>query len=332
MKKIFVTGGLGYIGSHVCSDLLNNGYSVFAYDNLYNSDKSVIKKIEKITNKKLSFIKGNLLNKKLLQSSLKRIKPYAVIHLAALKSVSESFKRPTEYYKNNFIGSLNLVDCLDQINCNYLIFASTASIYGKPKYLPIDEKHVENAQNPYSKSKLFSEKLFEDWTKLNSKRKVVSLRYFNVAGACKSGLLTENVKNNNLFPAFLKSLKFNKAFKIYGYNYNTKDGTAERDYIHVLDLSIFHILVLKNINNLNAFEIINLGSKKPYSVLEIVTRLNELLVKKKKFIFSSRRPGDDPVYIADNKYAHKKLNWQPLLDIKDICESTLNSQFNRFSK
>jgi UDP-glucose 4-epimerase len=333
MKKIFVTGGLGYIGSHICSDLLNNGYSVFAYDNLYNSDKSVIKKIEKITNKKLSFIKGDVLNKKLLQSSLKRIKPYAVIHLAALKSVSESFKRPTEYYKNNFVGSLNLVECLDQINCNYLIFSSTASIYGKPKYLPIDEKHIENPQNTYSKSKLFSEKLFEDWTKLNSKRKAVSLRYFNVAGACKSGLLKENIKkSDNIFPSFLRSLKFYKPFKIYGYDYNTKDGTVERDYVHVVDLSISHILVLKNINNLNAFEIINLGNKKSYSVLEIVSHLNKFLLKKKKVIFSSRRLGDDPVYIANNKYAHKKLNWQPLLDINDMCENTLNSWFNRFTK
>ena len=327
MKKIFVTGGLGYIGSHLCCDLLNNGYSVFVYDNLYNSDKSVVKKIEKITSKKITFIKGDLLNKKLLQNSLKKTKPFAVIHLAALKSVSESFKKPIEYYKNNFIGSLNLVECLDQINCNHLIFSSTASIYGEPKYLPIDEKHQENPQNVYSKSKLFSEMLFEDWAKLKPNRKVVSLRYFNVAGACKSGLLKENIKKSeNIFPSFFRSLKLNKPFKIYGYDYDTKDGTAERDYIHIKDLSISHILALKNINNLNPFEIINLGNKKSYSVLEIISYLNKILKKKKKVIFSSRRPGDVPIYIADNKYANFKLNWQPRLGIKDIALNTFKSQ------
>ena len=329
MKKIFVTGGLGYIGSHICSDLLNNGYSVFAYDNLHSSNLSVVKKIEKITNKKLYFIKGYLLNKKLLQNSLKKIKPYAIIHLAALKSVSESFKRPIEYYKNNFVGSLNLIECLDQINCNYLIYSSTASVYGQPKYLPINEKHDENPQNVYAKSKLFSEKMFEDWVKLSPKRKVVTLRYFNVAGVCRSGLLKENIKkSDNIFPSFLRSLKLNKPFKVYGYDYNTKDGTAERDYIHVVDLSTAHVLALKNINNLNAFEIINLGNKKSYSVLEIISHLNKFLMKKKKVIFASRRPGDYPIYIADKKYALKKLNWQPSLNIQDICKNTLNSWFN----
>ena len=330
MRKIFVTGGLGYIGSHLCCDLLNNGYSVFAYDNLYNSDKSLVKKIEKITSKKITFIKGDLLNKKFLQNSLKKIKPYAVIHLAALKSINESFKKPILYYKNNFVGSLNLAECLNQNICNYIIFSSTSSIYGEPKYLPIDEKHQENRQNVYSKSKLFSEKLFEDWAILNPKRKVLSLRYFNVAGACKSGLLKENIKKSeNIFPSFFRSLKFNRPFKIYGNDYPTKDGTAERDYIHVKDLSSAHILALKKINNLNPFEVINLGNKKPYSVLEIVSYLNKFLKNKKKTIFSSRRPGDIPIYFSDNKSAKSKLNWKANFNFDKICDDAINSQINK---
>lgn len=238
--KILVSGGTGYIGSHTCVELLNKGYDVVAFDNLYNSKIDVVDRVEKITGKKLIFYKADMLDKESMRPIFEEHKFDAVIHFAALKAVGESVQKPLAYYKNNISGSLNLCELMNEYGCKRIIFSSSATVYGAPKTVPITEDFPLSTTNPYGSTKLMLERIFSDFCVPDPEWSVVLLRYFNPIGAHESGLLGESPNGipNNLMP-YIAQVAAGKleCLGVFGNDYDTPDGTGVRDYIHVVDLA-----------------------------------------------------------------------------------------------
>jgi UDP-glucose 4-epimerase len=322
--NILLTGGVGYIGSHTAFLLIEQGFNVVLFDNLSNSHQNVVKQLEKLTSKKIPFVKGDIRDIDLLSSTLKNFKIEAVIHFAGLKAVNESAKDPLHYYDNNVGGSLNLFRAMEKNHIKKIVFSSSATVYGEPKYLPYDENHPTNAINPYGKTKLYIEQILNDLVQSDSEWSAICLRYFNPVGAHSSGLISENPLGipNNLMPYILKvaSGDFNQ-LNIFGSDYKTRDGTGERDYIHVEDLAAGHLAALKYIFNMKGWEAINLGSGKPTSVLELVRAFEKANSKNIPIKLTEKRQGDLPSYYANFDKAHKKLNWIPRKNLEDICQS-----------
>lgn len=324
MKKILVTGGCGYIGSHTCVELLNDGYEVIVVDNLSNAKEEVIDKIEKITNKKVKFYKGDLRNNELVTRIFKENKIEAVIHFAGLKAVGESVNKPLEYYDNNINSTLVLLEIMKEFNCKNIIFSSSATVYGKPKKLPIKEDFPLSTTNPYGTTKLFIERILEDLYYSDKKYNITILRYFNPIGAHESGLIGEdpNGTPNNLLPYIVKvAVDELPCLSIYGDDYDTPDGTGVRDYIHVVDLAKGHISSLKHMDGLKYY---NLGTGTGYSVLEIVKTFEEVnnVIINKKIV--ARRPGDIDACYADPTKAYKELGWKATKGIKEMCKDSYN--------
>ena len=270
--KILVTGGAGYIGSHTAVLLLEAGHEVVIIDNLINSKKDAIDNIKKITNKDLTFYEGDVCDKELLRRIFKEESIDAVIHFAGLKAVGESVKMPLMYYQNNLNSTLSLCEVMDEFNVYNLIFSSSATVYGTPKKLPITEDmEVGNTTNPYGTTKLFIEKILSDLYISNPNWSITILRYFNPVGAHESGLLGENPNGipNNLMPYIVKVASGELEYlSIFGNDYNTKDGTGVRDYIHVVDLAYGHIKALDKMIDKKGINIYNLGSGTGSSVFE----------------------------------------------------------------
>ena len=319
--KILITGGLGYIGSNIALQLLKKKNSVLIIDNLSNSSKSKIKVIENLSKRKLFFKKADCKNKSIINKIFKTFKPELVIHLAGLKSVSESLAKPELYYEENFLSASVISDAMIKHNVKKLIFSSSATVYGKPKYLPLDEKHETNPENPYGLSKLMIEDYFKILSKNNKNFSVISLRYFNPVGADKSGKLSDNPKiPNNLFPKINLYLKNKLNFiPIYGNKYSTHDGTAIRDYIHIRDLAEAHIYSIDYFKKKKKFVVFNVGTGQGYSVLEIIKEFmfqNKINIKIK---IKNKRKGDLPEIYSSVKKISKNLGWKSKLKLNDMC-------------
>lgn len=323
--NILLTGGAGYIGSHTAVVLVEAGHNVIILDNLCNSELASIKKIEEIICRKISFINGDIRDIGLLESLFKQYQIEAVIHFAGLKAVGESFTIPLEYYDNNLIGSISLFKAMDICNVKKLIFSSSATVYGAPLYLPVDEKHPMSPMSPYGRTKLQIEEALSDLISPKKEWKIVSLRYFNPVGAHNSGMLGEKPRGipNNLMP-FISQVTSRKLkiLKVYGNDYATIDGTGVRDYIHVMDLAEGHLNALLYLNGMSGIEKFNLGTGRGYSVLEVISAYQEASGKKVPYQIDSRRTGDVAAIYASCDRANSILKWCAKRSLLEMCQSS----------
>lgn len=325
--KILVTGGTGFIGSHTCVELLNTGYEVIIIDNLSNSKKEVVSKIEELTNKKITFYEGDVCDKTLLKEIFSKHKIDSVIHFAGYKAVGESVLNPLMYYHNNLISTINLLEVMNEFNVKNLVFSSSSTVYGKPKSLPIKEDFPLSTTNPYGSTKLIIEGILKDLYKSDNNWSIAILRYFNPIGAHKSGLLGEDPNGipNNLMPYIIKvATKELEYLGVFGNDYDTHDGTGVRDYIHVVDLAKGHVKALDKVLNDKGCDCYNLGTGKGYSVLDVVNTFMKVNDVNVKYEIKERRPGDVDACYADPSYAYEKLGWKALMDIDEMCKDSYN--------
>ena len=332
MKNILVTGGAGYIASHTNVVLLNAGYKVIAIDNFVNSSIDNVKNVEKITNKKITFIEGDVCDRKLLEKVFDENDIYAVIHFAGLKAVGESCAKPIMYYSNNLISTLTLVDVMREHNVKNLVFSSSATVYGDPKVLPLTEDcEVGGVTNPYGATKYMIENILKDVYKADASWHIALLRYFNPVGAHESGLIGEDPKGipNNLMPYVAKVAFGELPFvRVFGNDYKTHDGTGVRDYIHVMDLAEGHLAALENINKFSATPV-NLGTGVGYSVLDMIHAFSIACGKELPYQIVERRPGDIASCYCSPKFAKEFIHWEAKRTLTDMCRDTWNFQKNR---
>ena len=330
--KILVTGGTGYIGSHTCVELLNKGYEVVVFDNLYNSKIDVVDKIEKITGKKITFYKADMLDKESMRPIFEEHKLDAVIHFAGLKAVGESVAKPLMYYQNNITGTLNLCELMKEYGCKRIIFSSSATVYGDPAQIPITEECPKGTcTNPYGWTKSMLEQILTDIHTSDPEWNVVLLRYFNPIGAHKSGTIGENPNGipNNLMPYITQvAVGKLKELGVFGDDYDTPDGTGVRDYIHVVDLAKGHVKALKKIEENAGLKIYNLGTGVGYSVLDIVKNFEAATGVKIPYVIKPRRAGDIATCYSDASLAEKELGWKAENGIKEMCEDSWRWQKN----
>jgi UDP-glucose 4-epimerase len=322
--RIILTGGAGYIGSHAAIELIKRNYDVLIIDNLSNSKIQVISKMEKIVNKKIEFIKGDMRNLKLLKKIFSDFKPDTVLHFAGMKSVEESIKETISYYENNVLSTINLLNAMNYVKCNSIIFISSATLYGLPNYLPIDENHNVNPVNPYGRTKMAIEALLQDWVNSKFENSFIILRCFNPIGADASGLIGEDPidRPKNLMPLIAEVAVGRRAFlSIYGNDYNTRDGTAERDYVHVSDISKSCILAVEKLTKKPSNEIINIGSGSGMTVLELVKAFERVIGYEIKKEFRPKRDGDVSSSFAKIEKAKNILDWSPQYDCQEACKS-----------
>ena len=322
--RILVTGGAGYIGSHTCVELLEAGHEVFVIDNLSNGHEASLERVRGITNRDLQFVNADIRDTVALNKIFNAFKPEAVIHFAGLKAVSESVSDPVRYYDVNVGGSVSLLAAMSKARCNNIVFSSSATVYGKPEYLPYDEEHPTNPVNPYGRTKLMIENIISDWTKVVSTRKGTVLRYFNPVGAHESGQIGEEPIGipNNLMPYIAQVADGRREYlNIFGNDYDTSDGTGARDYIHVVDLAHAHMCALSQ-NKLNKFEVLNIGAGKSTTVLELLKNFEDITGVTINFKYLPRRLGDLAVFWADSSKAFEIMSWKTERNIKNICEDT----------
>lgn len=321
--KVLVTGGAGYIGSHTCVELLTEGYEVVIVDNLYNSSEKVIGRIKEITGKQVIFYKADIRNYDTMNSIFSKEKPDVVIHFAGLKSVGESVSKPLEYYENNICGTLNLCRVMRENGCKNIIFSSSATVYGEPKFIPITEKCPKGiCTNPYGWTKYMLEQILTDIHISDPDWNVILLRYFNPIGAHKSGRIGEapNGIPNNLLPYIAKvAIGELDYVRVFGNDYDTPDGTGVRDYIHVVDLAKGHLKALDKIKENPGTKIYNLGTGKGYSVLDIIKAFSKACGKDIPYRITERRPGDIAICYSDASLAKEELNWEAEYDIDEMC-------------
>ena len=327
--SVLVTGGLGYIGSHTVVELLNSGKEVVIVDDLSNSKIEVLDAIEKITGKRPKFYRLNYLDREKLEEIFKDNSIELVMNFAGFKSVGESVKEPLMYYHNNVTGAIILLETMKKFNVKNFIFSSSATVYGDPERVPITEDcKIGGTTNPYGTSKLMIEQILQDLYKSDNTWNICILRYFNPIGAHKSGLLGENPNGipNNLMPYITKVANGElEILSVYGNDYNTKDGTGVRDYIHVVDLAKGHIKALEKLEKeKSGMYIYNLGTGNGYSVLEIVKNFEEINNVKVNYKITERRPGDIAECYTDPNKALKELGWKAEYGIRDMCFDTWN--------
>ncbi len=330
--KILVTGGLGYIGSHTVIELIEAGHVPVIIDNLSNSSTSALCAIKEIVDTDIDYIQAEMCNAEELESVFAKHDFDAVIHFAALKAVGESVADSLHYYNNNMISTINLCTLMDKYSVDKLIFSSSATVYGQPAHVPINElSESTNATNPYGQTKVMAEQILKDWTISSPTKKVICLRYFNPIGAHSSGIIGENPNGipNNLLPYILKVAAGDlKELSVFGGDYNTPDGTGIRDYIHVTDVAKGHVQALKKQKNMNSFEAINLGTGKGTSVLEIIQTFIKVTGVSVPYNIVDRRPGDIAECYADPSKAKKLLDWVTVNTLEDACISAWNWQQN----
>ena len=338
--KFFIPGGAGYIGTHISYMLLDNNHDVIILDNFSNSNISSIHLIEKLANTKVTFYEGDICDAKILSNIFESHEIDAVIHLASHKSVSESILKPNEYYRNNVEGTLSLLAAMKSFDIKNLIFSSSATVYGIPEYLPIDENHPLSCTNPYAETKLEIEKILKEITIDEKEWSIVSLRYFNPVGAHESGYLGESPRDipNNLMPYLVnvanKELPY---LNIYGNNYDTYDGTGVRDYIHIMDLAESHLIAMNFIgiqtiknklsyssNSNNGFNVFNVGTGKGCSVLELVKIFEEVNGIKVPYKFAPRRLGDVASCFANVDKSQEAFQWIAERSVEEMCVSAWN--------
>ena len=326
--NILVTGGTGYIGSHTCVELLNKNHNVTIVDNLYNSSISVLDSIEKITGTKPNFYKIDLLDIEALDSVFAKNKFDAVVHFAGYKAVGESVEIPITYYKNNISGSINLYETMKKYGVKNLVFSSSATVYGDNFDMPLKEEYgYGNTTNPYGTSKKMNEMILTDICKSDKEMSVVLLRYFNPIGAHESGLIGEipNGIPNNLVPYIAQTAIGQREYlRIWGNDYDTVDGTGVRDYIHVVDLAKAHLKAIEYATNNKGVEVINVGTGKGYSVLEVLHAYEKACGHEIPYKVMDRRVGDIPVCYADTSKAKKLLDFEAKYGIEQMCIDSYN--------
>ncbi|MGG2971703.1 UDP-glucose 4-epimerase GalE [Geobacillus stearothermophilus] len=322
---ILVTGGAGYIGSHAAVELLEDGYDIIIVDNLSNGHIEALRRIKELTGKDFPFYSIDLLDDEALDRLFQEHDIDAVMHFAGLKAVGESVQIPLRYYHNNITGTLNLCKAMDKHNVKKMVFSSSATVYGNPDRVPIDETFPLRATNPYGRTKLMIEEILRDLYVSDSSWRIALLRYFNPIGAHKSGRIGESPSGipNNLMP-YITQVAIGKREKLYifGNDYDTHDGTGVRDYIHVVDLVKGHIKALQYLDHHTGVEAFNLGTGKGYSVLELVHTFCEVNNVDIPYEFTDRRPGDVAISYANPAKANRILNWKAEYDLKQMCEDS----------
>lgn len=324
--SILITGGAGYIGSHTAIQLIDSGQQVVILDNLENSHQEVLSRIEQITGVKPPLVIGDIRDQSLIEKTITEHQCNAVIHFAGLKAVGESSSKPLKYYDYNVTGTIKLLEAMKSTGVKKIIFSSSATVYGIPQQLPLQENHPTSATNPYGRSKLMIEEILSDLFKSDPTWQITILRYFNPVGAHQSGLIGEDPKGipNNLMP-FITQVATGKReyLNIWGNDYPTPDGTGIRDYIHVEDLAAGHISALKYLNYPHC-EFINLGTGKGFSVLEVIKTFERISNRKIEYKIADRRPGDIAENFAESQLATKLLKWKATKDLEQICKDTWN--------
>lgn len=327
---ILVTGGAGYIGSHTCVELLENGYEVVILDNLVNASPKVVDRIEELSGKKVTFYKGDIRDCDCLNKLFEEQKIDSVIHFAGLKAVGESVAKPWEYYENNISGSLVLFDVMRQHGCKSIIFSSSATVYGNPAQIPITEDCPKGTcTNPYGWTKWMLEQILTDLHTADPEWNVVLLRYFNPIGAHKSGRIGENPNGipNNLMPYITQvAVGKLKELGVFGNDYDTPDGTGVRDYIHVCDLASGHVAAIKKLEEKSGLSIYNLGTGIGYSVLDIVHNFEEATGIHIPYSIKPRRAGDIATCYSSAEKAKRELGWEARYGIKEMCADSWNWQ------
>jgi UDP-glucose 4-epimerase len=333
--NILITGGTGYIGSHTAVVLCQAGHHVILYDNLCNSSLDVVNNLNSILGYPIAFIDGDVRDIGTLIMAMTKHSIDAVIHFAGLKAVRESVKNPILYFSNNVQGTISLLQAMDQKKIRTLIFSSSATVYGEPEYLPYDENHPTKPINPYGDTKLQVEVFLRDLALSDPSWRIASLRYFNPVGAHDSGLIGDNPVGipANLMPYLVRvAARELESLNIYGMDYDTRDGTGERDYIHVMDLAEGHMAALDFLVKNTGAHVVNLGSGKPISVLECVKAFETVTGIRMPINRAPRRDGDLPIYYAKADLAQKKLGWTARRSLEDMCKSAWHFQESRNTK
>ncbi|MGL4990798.1 MAG: UDP-glucose 4-epimerase GalE [Sarcina sp.] len=323
--NVLVTGGMGYIGSHTCIELLKEGHDVIIIDDLSNSKEVVKDKIKEITGKEVKFYKYNLLDGENVEKVFEENKIDSVIHFAAFKAVGESTEKPLEYYHNNITSTLILLQVMRKFGVKNFVFSSSATVYGDSKVMPIHEECSLSFTNPYGGTKLMIEDILRDLYKSDDSWNIALLRYFNPVGAHESGLIGEDPSGipNNLMPYITKvAIGELKELSVFGDDYDTVDGTGVRDYIHVVDLAVGHIKALDKLNENSGLVTYNLGTGNGSSVLELVKAFSKASGREVPYKIVDRRPGDIGTCYADPSKANKELNWHATKDIDDMCSDS----------
>ena len=325
-EKILVTGGAGFIGSHTCIELLNNGNEVVVVDNLYNANKKSLEVVERVTGKKVTFYEADIRDEtKLDEIFEKEGNIFGVIHFAGLKAVGESCQLPLKYYDNNVAGTTTLCRVMEKHNCKNIIFSSSATVYGDPHALPIKEDFPLSVTNPYGRTKLILEEILGDVYAADNEWNVVLLRYFNPIGAHEGGDIGEDPTGipNNLLP-YVMQVAVGKLEKVnvFGDDFDTHDGTGVRDYIHVVDLARGHVAALKKLEKGSGLTKYNLGTGVGYSVLDIIKSASAAVGRDLPYIIAPRRAGDIAACYADASKAKEELDWEAQYDVKRMCEDS----------
>ncbi|MCK9478278.1 MAG: UDP-glucose 4-epimerase GalE [Firmicutes bacterium] len=323
--KVLVTGGAGYIGSHTCVRLIENGHEIAVLDNLSNSNEKALQRVKSITGADFKFYKADLLDKEALNSVFSNERYDAVIHFAGLKAVGESVEIPLKYYANNVSGTINLCEAMKNNNVKKLVFSSSATVYGNPKSLPITEDFPVGATNPYGQTKLMIEYILKDLYLSDNSWDIALLRYFNPIGAHPSGLIGEDPRGipNNLLP-YISQVAVGRLpyLNVYGNDYDTPDGSGVRDYIHVIDLADGHIKAIDKLNANPGLVTYNLGTGNGFSVFEMIRAYEKASKRKIEYKIMPRRQGDIAACYANTDKAKNELGFQTLYGIDDMCESS----------
>lgn len=329
--KVFVTGGAGYIGSHTLVALLTAGHEVCVFDNYSNGSPVALARVRQLTNRDLIDVDGDICDADALTRAVADFEPDAVIHFAGLKAVGESNEVPLRYYQTNVTGSMNLLAAMDAAGCRRIVFSSSATVYGEAQYLPFDEAHPVAPTNPYGRTKAMAEDVIRDWTLSTPGSSAVLLRYFNPVGAHESGRIGEDPQGipNNLMP-FVAQVAIGRRDRlaIFGDDYDTRDGTGERDYIHVVDLAAAHLAALEYSTRTDGCEAINIGTGRGITVRELVAAYERACNRTLPVEIAARRPGDVAISYAATGKAERLLGWRAALDVDAMCTSSWRWQSN----
>jgi len=329
MMRVFLTGGAGYIGSHTLLEVLSEAHEVCVYDDFSNSAPEALKRVEQLTNQKFQTVTGNILDQTSVSKALADFQPDVVVHFAGKKAVGESVAKPLMYYENNVVGTLSLLRGMEAARCRRIVFSSSATVYGDPQYLPLDESHPLSATNPYGQTKLMVEHILRDWCATRPDTSAVLLRYFNPVGAHDSGKIGEDPHDipNNLMP-FVSQVAVGrrKKLQVFGGDYDTPDGTGVRDYIHVVDLAKAHAAAISFAETHAGCEAINVGTGQGASVLDVVAAFEAASGRSVPHEVVARRPGDVAACYADASKAQSLLGWQATRDLTDMCKTAWNWQ------
>lgn len=323
--NVLVTGGAGYIGSHICCELLASGAEVTVLDNFSNSKKTSLERVQTLCGRRIDLLTGDVRDESLLHTVFGGRKVEAVIHLAGLKAVGDSTSAPLEYYDNNVAGTITLCRVMQVAGVRQLIFSSSATVYGTPRFLPLTEEHPFAPASPYGQTKLMVENVLADLCKSDSSWHVIALRYFNPIGAHPSGMIGEdpNGKPNNLLPFIAQVATGRRThLTIFGDDYATEDGTGLRDYIHVMDLAESHVAAIRHLRSARGYLPLNVGTSRGYTVRQVIAEFERACGRPIPFVVAGRRAGDIDEYYADAGLANRLLGWTAKRDLPTMCADT----------